>query len=202
MKYLKKYNESESANFLRIEDMLLEFQDTGDIISYYLSENDDSFYLDLDFNEDLIGINKLRVIDKIIKRITQKYQYILILNDALYFSDYSLALYYKPKESFKMLNWIFHQESFESSIDSILKEKFSNLTKYDKPDLIKYKRYNTLVLKYWLDDNFLVVNQDYFVAVFKGKYLLTSVDILALIMSAAAKYLSIYVIKCDCSNDF
>lgn len=84
MKHIKKFYESKSKIELDIEDMLIGFLDSGDLIEVRPVKYDTTVQVNLDFRDSLVGLDRLKVLDRIVTRLKRKYKNVLINDNRLW----------------------------------------------------------------------------------------------------------------------
>ena len=69
-----------------VEDLMLYFEDKGDIrnLKITVMENQTTFRLEFQINEQIIGLNKIALLDEIVKRLNRKYKLIYVESSYLY----------------------------------------------------------------------------------------------------------------------
>ena len=132
MKHLYSFNESAHKTKNTIDDLLLAVIDGGKLDSYHLFGDEEMrdgfvsgrYFIDLNFSENTVGIEKVKTLDAIIERLQKKYKWVYIANN-----------------------------STRSVLDIDHKRGFHYITYKFVDKLNKYYRVPSLVLQYYKSEN-------------------------------------------------
>ncbi len=133
MKYIKSFNETVDKEVLNIEDALLEFKDSGELIDYRVLAN---LSIEFIYRDDITGIDRVKLHDRIIAKLKKRYTYIWVSRDLLYVSR-------KSPEIDNCINY-----KFEDKINKILSNNLYNL---------KVKSDNDIFYKTYLKNNIIII---------------------------------------------
>ena len=81
MKHIKTFESAKETS--TIEDLLLFFVDSGEINGVAITEFKPCYSINFKVNSKIVGLDKLKLMDKIINRLKRKYQYIYINNNKI-----------------------------------------------------------------------------------------------------------------------
>lgn len=104
MKYIETF-ESNNAK-TDIEDLMLYFEDNGDIrnLKITVMENQTTFRLEFQINEQIIGFDKIALLDEIVKRLNRKYKQIYVESSYLYIDTIHKNYKYIQKPIIETIN--------------------------------------------------------------------------------------------------
>lgn len=82
MKHLKLFESQRDVS--DIEDLLLSFADTAKISDVDVNESSNYYVVEFKFNRNIIGNEKVKLIDEIIDRLKRKFEYIKVMKNCMY----------------------------------------------------------------------------------------------------------------------
>ncbi len=172
-------NFNEYKNKLDIEDIILEFQDSGEITKLDIIISPITNYkLELHFNSNLSILDRLKVLDKIINKLKRKYKYIYI--------EYNVLCIDLTNRNSKYINCNPSEVSnLYVQVKNLLDEKLGGLEEFSNSreayNIFYGKDADHLVLNYDNRDMWLYVSDKMVWIFFRDHFMLCYVNISRLI---------------------